>query len=128
VRIAFYQALQVSQGVCLIAGRPQGGFDHLTGSHIQIDIPREGPVPNVLKFPSQDVSSEHSQIRMFPFQGPHFRQLIHADRAFSLPGPFRSLEIDLTSLDDLLFPLRVFLLGQPVLSAPTQLRVGFNAF
>ena len=68
-------------------------------------------MPDVLKFPPQDVSWEHGQVGVFALQGLHAGQLIYADRAFSLPGSRVRLCVDQAAIDDLLFPLRVFLLG-----------------
>jgi hypothetical protein len=91
---------------------------------IQVEIPGERSVPNILKFPPQDVSRQHGQVRMFAFQGLHPCQLIHADRPFSLLRSLGCLCVDLAPLHDFLFSLRVSFFGQPI-AEPVGLEAPF---
>ncbi len=74
-------------------------------------------MPNILKFPPQDMPWLHGQVGVFAFQGLHPCQLVHADRSFSLSGSLCGLCIDLTPLDDFLLPLGVFFLAEPIAKA-----------
>jgi hypothetical protein len=89
----------------------RGRLDNLARSDIQVDIPGERSVSDIFKLASQHMIRLHRQIRMFALQRLHSGQLIRADRSFSLGGSLGGLCIDLAPLDDLLFPLGVFLLG-----------------
>ena len=69
----------------------------------------------------------HGQIRMLALQRLHASQFIHADRAFALFGTLGCPGIDLTALNDFLFPLLVGNFCQPISEAvrSEQLAVPF---
>jgi len=71
-------------------------------------------MPDVLEFASQHMTGLHRQIGMFALNGLHASQLIQADGALSAPGVLRSLSIHLTAVTNLLVPLCIGNLGQPV--------------
>lgn len=81
-------------------------------------------MPNIFKLTAEHGAWLHGQIGMFALQGLHSGQFIYADRALSLLRSFGGLRIELAPLDDLLFPLRVFLLAQPV-AKPVRLEAPF---
>ena len=74
-------------------------------------------MPNVLELASQHMIGLHRQIGMFALQGLYPSQFIHADAALSLLGPLRGTCIHLTPVTNLLVPLRIGNLGQPVAEA-----------
>ncbi len=63
---------------------------------------------------SQDMAWLHRQVGMLALQCLHAGQFIHANRAFSLCGSFRSFGIHLTPITNLLVALRVGNFRQPV--------------
>jgi len=71
-------------------------------------------MPDVLKLPPQHMAWLHGQVRMLTLGGLHPGQLIQADRTFPLPGSFRSARIYRASLANLLAPLLIGDLGQPI--------------
>ena len=52
-------------------------------------------MPDIFELAPQRMTRMGGQIRMLVLNGLHAGQLIHADRAFSLCCPFRSLRIRL---------------------------------
>ena len=99
--IAGNQALEMSQGILLGAGRSPGRFDDLPGDDIKIDEPGQRAMPDVLEFASQHMTRLHGQVRMLALDGLHAAQFIQTDAAFALLSPLRRLGIDLTPLDNL---------------------------
>ena len=71
-------------------------------------------MPDILKLAPQDMARLHRQVRMLALDRLHPRQFIQADRAFPVPGSFGGLRIDLTSLNDFLFPPLVGNFRQPI--------------
>src|SRR5258708_9965861 len=116
-RIAGNQALEVGEGILLGARWATGWLDDVPGHHIEIDKPGQRAMPDVLELTSQHMTWLHGQVRRLAFQGLHPGQLIHTDRALSALGPFGSTRIDLTAVADLLVPLRIGHLVQPVAEA-----------
>lgn len=71
-------------------------------------------MPDIFKLAAQDMAWLYRQVRIFALQCLYTSQLIHADRAFPLFGSFSGLGINLTALDDFLFPSLISNLGQPI--------------
>ncbi len=116
-RAAFNQALEVGEGILLGARWARGWLDHVPGHDIEIEKPGQRAMADVLELPSQHMTRLHGQVGRLAFQGLHSGQLIHADRALPALGPFGSTCIDLTAVADLLVPLRIRHLVQPVAEA-----------
>ncbi len=111
MRIACYQPLDVCERILLGARWAPRWLDDLPCHHSEIAEPRQRPVPKVFKLAPQDVAGLHRQVRVFPFEGLHARQLIQADGPLSLLRSLGSLRIHLTALADLLVPLGIGNLG-----------------
>lgn len=71
-------------------------------------------MPDILKLPPQHVPCLYRQIRIFALGSLHARQFIHADRAFALLGSFGCRSLDLTALNEFLFPPLVGNFRQPI--------------
>src|SRR5260370_18459683 len=69
---------------------------------------------DILELAPQHMTRLHRQVRMFALQGLYASQLIHADGALSLLGPFRGLGIHLTPPHNFLVPLLIGYLPQPI--------------
>ena len=98
------QAPKMGQGILLSAGGSPRWLDDVSAKDIKIDEPRQGAMPDVLKFPPQHMIGLHGQVGMLALDRLHASQFVHADRAFAILGPLRRLGIDRTALDNLFVP------------------------
>src|SRR5260370_15952980 len=99
------------QGILLGAGRSPRWLQDVPGDDSKIDEPGQRAMPDALEFASQHMAGLHGQVGMLALDGLHASQLIHADAAFTLLSPLRSLSIHFTPLHNLFVSARICDLG-----------------